>query len=86
MYMVIYGIAGCFLSIAFSYSNGTLTTLEKRYKIPTKITGVISVGNDISTVFSSAFLAYYAGRGHRPRWIAFGLVILAVFCLLMPPA
>ncbi|SPP90186.1 solute carrier organic anion transporter family member 74D-like [Drosophila guanche] len=83
IYMVIYGIAGCFLSIAFSYFNGTLTTLEKRYRIPTKITGVITVGNDISTVFSSAFLAYYAGRGHRPRWIGFGLVILAVFCLLM---
>ncbi|XP_026841496.1 solute carrier organic anion transporter family member 5A1 isoform X1 [Drosophila persimilis] len=83
LYMVIYGIAGCFLAIAFSYFNGTLTTLEKRYKIPTKITGIISVGNDISTVFCSAFLAYYAGRGHRPRWIGFGLIILAIFCLLM---
>ncbi|XP_068147803.1 solute carrier organic anion transporter family member 74D-like [Drosophila tropicalis] len=82
MFMVLYGIAGCFMAMAFSYSNGTITTLEKRFKIPTKISGLISVGNDISSVFSSAFLAYYAGRGHRPRWIAVGLLFMFVFCLM----
>lgn len=35
--------------------------------------GLITVGNDISQLFVSVTLSYYAGRGHRPRWIAFGI-------------
>lgn len=36
-------------------------------------TGLITVGNDISQLFVSVVLSYYAGKGHRPRWIAFGI-------------
>lgn len=35
--------------------------------------GLITVGNDISQLFVSVTLSYYAGKGHRPRWIAFGI-------------
>lgn len=45
-------------------------------------TGIISVGNDISQLFASVFLSYYAGRGHRPRWMAFGLYTIAMYCVL----
>ncbi|XP_001975178.3 solute carrier organic anion transporter family member 5A1 [Drosophila erecta] len=83
MFVIVYGIAGCFLAMAFSYFTGTITTMEKRFSIPTKISGLITVGNDIGTVLSSALLSYYASRGHRPRWVALGLVIIAIFCLLM---
>lgn len=37
------------------------------------LAGLITVGNDISQLFVSIVLSYYAGRGHRPRWIAFGI-------------
>lgn len=30
----------------------------------------------------SAVIAYYAGKGHRPRWIGFGLLTVVVFCFL----
>jgi hypothetical protein len=73
---------GCVFSATYAYFNGTITTLEKRYKIPSRNTGIISVGNDISSLFISAALSYYAGKGHRPRWIAFGLYSIVVFCLL----
>ncbi|XP_030383373.1 solute carrier organic anion transporter family member 74D-like isoform X2 [Scaptodrosophila lebanonensis] len=82
MYALLYGFAGLVIAMAYSYSNGTITTLEKRYKIPTKTTGIISVGNDISLCLASPFLGYYMGRGHRPHWMAFGLFTLVVFCLL----
>ncbi|KAH8401560.1 hypothetical protein KR009_006472, partial [Drosophila setifemur] len=82
MYVVLYGIAGCVLAMTFAYFNGTITTLEKRYKIPTKISGIISVGNDISTMLTAAILGYYAGNGHRPRWMGIGLLTIVAFCLL----
>ncbi|XP_017090680.2 solute carrier organic anion transporter family member 74D [Drosophila bipectinata] len=82
-FVIVYGIASCFMAMAFTYYTGTITTLEKRFNIPTKISGFITVGNDISTVFTSAILSYYASRGHRPRWVALGLIIMALFCVLM---
>lgn len=27
-------------------------------------------------------VSYYAGRGHRPRWIALGLYSVVLFCLM----
>lgn len=80
--MILYGITGCIFSATYSYFTGTLTTLEKRYKIPSRNTGIISVGNDITSILLSATLSYYAGKGHRPRWIAFGLYCAALFCFL----
>lgn len=73
-YVLLYGIVGCIFSMTYAYFNGTITTIEKRFKIPSKNTGIISVGNDISQTLVSAVLAYYAGKGHRPRWIGFGKI------------
>ncbi|EDW57236.1 solute carrier organic anion transporter family member 74D [Drosophila virilis] len=81
-YVLLYGIVGCIFSMTYAYFNGTITTIEKRFKIPSKNTGIISVGNDISQTLVSAVLAYYAGKGHRPRWIGFGLLTIVVFCLM----
>ncbi|XP_023302200.2 solute carrier organic anion transporter family member 74D [Lucilia cuprina] len=81
-YVVLYGLVGCIFSMTYAYFNGTITTIEKRFKIPSKNTGLISVGNDISQMMVSAVLSYYAGRGHRPRWIGFGLLTIVAFCLL----
>ncbi|XP_054267438.1 solute carrier organic anion transporter family member 74D-like [Macrosteles quadrilineatus] len=81
-YVILYGILGCIFSASYSYFNGTITTLEKRFKIPSKTTGIITVGNDISQLFVSVVLSYYAGRGHRPRWIALGVYTVVVFCLM----
>ncbi|XP_059225479.1 solute carrier organic anion transporter family member 74D [Stomoxys calcitrans] len=81
-YVVLYGLVGCIFSMTYAYFNGTITTIEKRFKIPSKNTGIISVGNDISQMMVSAVLSYYAGKGHRPRWIGFGLLTIVAFCLL----
>lgn len=68
--------------MTYAYFNGTITTIEKRFKIPSRNTGIISVGNDISQMFVSALLSYYAGSRHRPRWLGFGLMTIVTFCLM----
>jgi Na+/melibiose symporter-like transporter len=67
---------------AGSYFNATITTIEKRYKIPSKNMGVISVGNDVSSLFLSVFIAYYGGKSNRPRWISIGLVCIVLYCIM----
>jgi Na+/melibiose symporter-like transporter len=74
------------LSLVFasagSYFNASISTMEKRYKIPSKNMGIISVGNDVSSLFLSAFIAYYGGKSHRPRWISIGLFCIVLYCLI----
>lgn len=120
-YVFLYGVLGCIFSASYAYFNGTITTIEKRFKIPSKTTGgnllwdviyfleivavyrrriftwdrmlkivffspgLISVGNDISQLFVSVVLSYYAGRGHRPRWIAFGIYTVSINLSVVSP-
>ena len=38
-YVFLYGLLGCTFSASYAYFNGTITTLEKRFKIPSRTTG-----------------------------------------------
>ncbi|XP_046672748.1 solute carrier organic anion transporter family member 74D-like [Homalodisca vitripennis] len=77
-----YGILGCVAASSYSYLNGIITTLEKRFKIPSTNTGIIMTGSDVTILTVGVLLNYYGGRGHRPRWIAFGIFTSVGFCLM----
>ncbi|XP_070501306.1 solute carrier organic anion transporter family member 74D-like [Chironomus tepperi] len=81
MYVILFGIAGSIFSATFAYFNGTITTIEKRFKISSTNSAIITTGNNVSSLIVSSFLAYYAGKGHRPRWIGFGLFTITMFCV-----
>lgn len=40
-------------------------------------------GNEMSQIIFSLILAYYGGRGHRPRWMAAGVLISAASCFVL---
>lgn len=42
-YVFLYGVLGCIFSASYAYFNGTITTIEKRFKIPSKTTGTYTV-------------------------------------------
>lgn len=42
-YVFLYGVLGCIFSASYAYFNGTITTIEKRFKIPSKTTGMYFV-------------------------------------------
>lgn len=52
------------MASSHAYYNGTISTMEKRFKIPSKNMGMIATGNDITGFFLSTFIAYYGGRGN----------------------
>nr|CAD7432302.1 unnamed protein product [Timema monikensis] len=81
-YVCIYGFLGCMFSACFSYFNGTITTVEKRFKIPSRISGMIMVGNDFSSLVIGLVLSYYAGKKHRPRWMGAGIFTVVIYCVL----
>ncbi|XP_011500421.1 PREDICTED: solute carrier organic anion transporter family member 5A1 [Ceratosolen solmsi marchali] len=81
-FIAVYGLLGTVQSMAFIYIVVSLTTLEKRFKIPSRTTGIILSGNEISQILS-ILLIYYGGSGHRPRWIAVGVGCSAISCLVL---
>ncbi|XP_076171116.1 organic anion transporting polypeptide 33Ea isoform X2 [Ptiloglossa arizonensis] len=81
-FIAVYGLLGTVQAMAFIYIVVTLTTLEKRFKIPSRTTGLILSGNEISQILS-LILTYYGGSGHRPRWIAIGVGLSAFSCLIL---
>jgi MFS family permease len=47
-------------------------------QIQSKTTGIIMSATEIGQIGSSLLLTYYGGQGHRPKWIAWGMVLFAV--------
>ncbi|KAJ9574436.1 hypothetical protein L9F63_025920, partial [Diploptera punctata] len=85
-FLIVYSLLGTVQAMAFVYFVATLTTLEKRFKIPSRTTGIVISGNEISQILLSLTLSYYGGKGNRPLWIAWGVALsgLSCFILMMP--
>lgn len=64
-FIFVFGIIGLLFASSHAYYNGTITTVEKRFKISSKNMGFIATGNDISSFIVTIFIAYYGGKGER---------------------
>ncbi|XP_022258702.1 solute carrier organic anion transporter family member 3A1-like, partial [Limulus polyphemus] len=75
----------CFTSVLqgmySTYFVSVLTTIEKLYRVESKTTGIILSATEIGQIGGAFFLTYYGGRGHRPKWIAFGTLLFATACI-----
>ncbi|XP_045523881.1 solute carrier organic anion transporter family member 74D isoform X2 [Pieris brassicae] len=67
-------LQGMFLT----YFVSVTTTVEKLYKVESKTTGILLSATEIGQICTALFLTYLAGRGHRPRWIACMMIVLAI--------
>lgn len=61
-----------------TYFVSVTTTIEKLFKVESKTTGTLLAATEIGQICTALFLTYLAGRGHRPRWIASMMLVLAV--------
>lgn len=81
-YIVVNGLAGCLITACFTYFSGSISTMEKLFGIHSQRSGILSVGNDISQVLVTVFIAYYLGNKHKPRWMAIGLLCFSLYCFI----
>ncbi|KAK3908254.1 Solute carrier organic anion transporter family member 74D [Frankliniella fusca] len=82
-FLVVYGLLGTVQAMAYVYFVATLTTIEKRFKISSRTTGIMLSGNEVSQIMLSLTLTYYGGRGRRPLWIAWGVALSAASCFIL---
>lgn len=82
-FLMVYGFLGFSQAMSYMYFIVTLTTLEKRFKIPSHTTGIVLSGNEISQIMLSLVLSYWGGQKNRPRWIAWGVMICGLSCFIL---
>ena len=63
------------MCIVLGFTSVVLSSIERRYKFSSVYAGLIASVYDTSIVFSVLFVSYFAGRGHRPRWLGICLII-----------
>ncbi|XP_067346006.1 solute carrier organic anion transporter family member 1C1-like isoform X2 [Channa argus] len=61
-----------------SYMKSSITQIERRFNIPSSLTGLIDGSFEIGNLLVIAFVSYFGAKLHRPRIIAIGCFIMAV--------
>ncbi|XP_012149135.1 solute carrier organic anion transporter family member 3A1 isoform X4 [Megachile rotundata] len=65
-------------ALSSGYINSVITTIEKRFEIPSSLSGVIASSYEIGNVITVIFVSYLGSRRHIPVWIAIGAVIMGL--------
>ena len=65
-------------ALSSGYLNSVITTIEKRYEIPSSISGIIASMYEIGNVITVIFVSYLGSRRHIPVWLGIGK--LEEFC------
>lgn len=81
-FLVIFCLTTVLQGMFYTYFASGLSTIQKLYRISSQVTGIIMSATEVGQICGSMFLAYYGGSGHRPRWIAWGMLIFALCTFL----
>ncbi|XP_014246027.1 solute carrier organic anion transporter family member 1C1-like isoform X1 [Cimex lectularius] len=83
VFIVIFGLLGMNEIAVGSYFVGTISTIEKRFKLPSSTTGMISSSWDAGATVALIFIAYYGGTGHKTRWVARCSIFAGIACFMI---
>lgn len=68
-------------ALSSGYINSVITTIEKRFEIPSSYSGLIASSYEIGNVITVIFVSYLGSRRHIPVWIGIGKFCLNWNCL-----
>ena len=65
IFLLAYVLQGCY----FTYFVSVITTIERLFHIKTATIALLLNFSEIGQICTSLLLTYFAGRGHRPRFV-----------------
>ncbi|XP_004375127.1 solute carrier organic anion transporter family member 6A1 [Trichechus manatus latirostris] len=81
-FMIFYCILLLSQGIIFGLVDLSIDHFQKDYHLKAIESLLISLTYDISSCLVAIFIAYYGGRGNRPRWIAVSSILIGMGSLL----
>ena len=78
VFLIVFSLTSILQGMYYTYFVSVLTTIEKLYQIQSKTTGIIMSATEVGQIGGALLLTYYGGQGHRPKWIAGGMIIFAI--------
>lgn len=69
-------------ALSSGYINSVITTIEKRFEIPSSLSGLVASSYEIGNVITVIFVSYLGSRRHIPVWIGIGAVIMGIGSLV----
>lgn len=64
------------------FINTIITSIERRFHLSSAQTGLVASCYDIAACVCLAFVSYFGGTGHKPRWLGWGTLIMALGSLV----
>nr|XP_057941603.1 solute carrier organic anion transporter family member 4A1 [Doryrhamphus excisus]XP_057941604.1 solute carrier organic anion transporter family member 4A1 [Doryrhamphus excisus]XP_057941605.1 solute carrier organic anion transporter family member 4A1 [Doryrhamphus excisus] len=64
------------------FINTVVTSIERRFDLRSYQTGLIVSSYDIAACVCLAFVSYFGGTGHKPRWLGWGVLLMALGSLV----
>ncbi|XP_061426999.1 solute carrier organic anion transporter family member 4C1-like isoform X2 [Lethenteron reissneri] len=62
--------------------NVSITTIEQRFDLSSSLMGLVAAGYDIAFCVCTLPVTFLGGRGHKPRWLALGAVVMGAGSLV----
>ncbi|XP_065293823.1 solute carrier organic anion transporter family member 74D-like isoform X1 [Dermacentor albipictus] len=81
-FLVCYIVYGVFQGALKAYLNGCITTIERKFALTGKMFSVILIADNVSSLFASLLIGYYARKVSRPRMITFSVSMSVLGCVL----
>uniref|UniRef100_A0A9J8A222 Solute carrier organic anion transporter family member n=1 Tax=Cyprinus carpio carpio TaxID=630221 RepID=A0A9J8A222_CYPCA len=64
------------------FINTVITSIERRFDLHSYQAGLIASSYDIAACVCLTFVSYFGGTGHKPRWLGWGVLIMALGSLV----
>ena len=69
-------------ALGSGYLNSVISTIEKRYEIPSSVSGVLASMYGVGNVATILFVSYLGSQRHIPVFIGFGVLLMGLSSLL----
>ncbi|KAL4655427.1 solute carrier organic anion transporter family member 4A1 [Arapaima gigas] len=68
--------------IVNGFINTVVTSIERRFDLRSYQAGLIASSYDIAACICLTFVSYFGGTGHKPKWLGWGVLIMALGSLV----
>uniref|UniRef100_A0A6G1SGZ5 Solute carrier organic anion transporter family member n=1 Tax=Aceria tosichella TaxID=561515 RepID=A0A6G1SGZ5_9ACAR len=82
LFLFVFCLASITQGMYSTYFVSILTIIERIYQIQSKTAGAIISATEIGQILGSLFIAYYGGRGNKPKWMAVCMTLSAIAALI----